>query len=260
MGSILVVIPGLNVSSGPKRLEIVGKTDYDFVEKEVADFFRDHDRAAIAAGKSCTNEEEVVYADDGHKELLETVKTPMYSEDGKLVGVLGIARDISARKRAEEELLKVSKLESVGILAGGIAHDFNNILAAILGNISLALAITDPQTEVHGLLINSEKASLRAQDLTQQLLTFSKGGEPVKKIALINAVIKDSAGFVLRGSNVRCDFKFAEDLWPVNIDSGQISQVIQNIIINANQAMPTGGTIAVDCSNYFPEAEWFYSR
>ncbi|MBN2809305.1 MAG: transporter substrate-binding domain-containing protein [Deltaproteobacteria bacterium] len=234
---------------GALESEIVGKTDYDFVDKEVADAFRNYDRAATAAGKSCINEEEVVFADDGHKELLETIKTPMYSHEGKFVGVLGIARDISARKRAEEEFLKVSKLESVGILAGGIAHDFNNILAAILGNISLALATTDPRAEVYELLVNSEKASLRAKDLTQQLLTFSKGGEPVKKIALIDTVIRDSAGFVLRGSNVRCDFNFGADLWPVNIDSGQISQVIQNIIINANQAMPTGGIIVVECAN-----------
>ncbi|MEA3332430.1 MAG: ATP-binding protein [Pseudomonadota bacterium] len=154
----------------------------------------------------------------------------------------------------EEELLKVRKLESVGILAGGIAHDFNNILAAILGNISLVLTTADPKGEIYELLVESEKASLRAKDLTQQLLTFAKGGEPVKKIAVIDEVIKESASFVLSGSNIHCDFKLGKDLWPVAIDTGQISQAIQNIIINASQAMPTGGTIAVEGLNYYLES------
>ena len=168
--------------------------------------------------------------------------------------IVAVYDDITNRKKSEEELLKVRKLESVGVLAGGIAHDFNNILAAILGNISLALTTIDPKDEIYELLEESEKASLRAKDLTQQLLTFAKGGEPVKKIAAIGEVIKDSAGFVLRGSNVRCDFKFDEELWPVAIDTGQISQVIQNIIVNAGQAMPTGGVIAINCSNYCLES------
>ena len=171
------------------------------------------------------------------------------TKESKTVGLRGIIVDISQRKQMEEKLLKGRKLESVGVLAGGIAHDFNNILAVILGNISLALMTADPQGEIHTLLVETEKATLRAQNLTQQLLTFAKGGEPVKKIASIDRVIRDSARFVLSGSNVRCDFKFGQELWPVAIDTGQISQVIQNMIANASQAMPTGGTIAISCSN-----------
>ena len=120
--------------------------------------------------------------------------------------VLSIARNITERKKSEEELQKNRKLESVGVLAGGIAHDFNNILTAILGNISLALATADPKDEIYEFLVESEKASLRAKNLTQQLLTFANGGEPLKKIAAIDKIIRDSASFVLRGSNVRCDF------------------------------------------------------
>ena len=182
--------------------------------------------------------------------ILGRGKVVEFSREGSPLRAAGTHLDISERKRTEEALLKVRKLESVGILAGGIAHDFNNILAAILGNISFALMTTDPKDEIYELLLESEKASLRAKDLTQQLLTFAKGGEPVKKIAAIDEVIKDSADFVLRGSNVRCAFKFSAELWPVAVDMGQISQVIQNIIINASQAMPTGGIIAIDCSNY----------
>jgi PAS domain S-box-containing protein len=165
--------------------------------------------------------------------------------------VIAVVRDISDRKQVEEELIKIRKLESVGVLAGGIAHDFNNILASILGNISLAALYVKPENEkAKNLLHEAEKASLRAKDLTQQLLTFSKGGEPVKQVASIAAVIKDSASFVLRGSNSKCEYSFSEDLWPVEIDTGQMSQVIQNIIINASHAMPEGGIIDISCENF----------
>ena len=155
----------------------------------------------------------------------------------------------------QEELLKSKKLESVSVLAGGIAHDFNNILAAIMGNINLAMLYTDHEDKRHKLLADAEKASLRARDLTQQLLTFSRGGEPVKTLASIEEIIRDSAGFVLRGSKVRCKYHFEEGLLPVEIDSGQISQVIQNIIINASHAMPDGGIIDVTCENYHETPE-----
>ena len=203
----------------------------------------------IVNGKPFENVEYTAMKKDGLTCPIMTYTSPIIKDD-EIAGLRGIVVDISERKQMEEEILKVRKLESVGVLAGGIAHDFNNILAVILGNISLALTTTDPKDEIYELLTETEKASLRAKDLTQQLLTFSKGGEPVKKIALIDAVIKDSAEFVLRGSNVRCDFKFDEELWPVAIDTGQISQVIQNIIVNASQAMPTGGIVSIDCSNY----------
>lgn len=163
--------------------------------------------------------------------------------------LLGNFRDISERKAVEEERLKVRKLESVGVLAGGIAHDFNNILAAILGNVSLTLALTDHDDRRHQLLRELEKASLRARDLTRQLLTFSKGGEPVKELTSVTDIISESASFILRGSNVRCDFDFADDLWSAEVDPGQISQVIQNIVVNARHAMPDGGVITIRCRN-----------
>jgi CheY-like chemotaxis protein len=149
----------------------------------------------------------------------------------------------------EQELLKVKKLESVGVLAGGIAHDFNNILAAILGNINLALIDESLNDETKKLLTAAEKASMRAKNLTQQLLTFAKGGEPVKEITSLVEVIKESANFVLHGDTVACKFNIQDNLWDVNIDKGQISQVIQNIVINASHAMPGSGIIQIDCIN-----------
>ena len=160
-----------------------------------------------------------------------------------------ITRDITSRKRMENELLKVEKLESLGILAGGIAHDFNNILSAILGNVSLAKLLVQPEEKLHTYINSAEIACARARELTQQLLTFSKGGAPVKKTSSIAQLLNETAGFALRGSNVRCEFQVAEDLWTAEVDEGQISQVIHNLVINADQAMPQGGMIVVRAEN-----------
>jgi PAS domain S-box-containing protein len=160
-----------------------------------------------------------------------------------------LRKEIADREKMEDELLKVEKLESVSILAGGIAHDFNNLLASILGNIGLAMLDMDPEHRSFKTLISAEKASLRAQDLTRQLLTFSKGGAPVKKLTDIGELVRESASFALRGSRVNCDFSIAECLRLVEVDEGQISQVIHNLVINAEHAMPEGGTIELRCSN-----------
>lgn len=158
-------------------------------------------------------------------------------------------RDITERKKMENELLKGQKLESLGVLAGGIAHDFNNLLTGIIGYVDLAIKTVAPGDKIYGWLESAKKASVRAQNLTQQLLTFSKGGEPVKKLVSVRELIEESTGFVLSGSNVKCVYRFSEDLWPVNADKGQIGQVIQNITLNGAQAMPSGGTITVRAEN-----------
>jgi len=172
------------------------------------------------------------------------VSSSLFEFGGKRV-IQGIVRDITGRKRLEEELLKVQKLESVGILAGGIAHDFNNILTAILGNIGLAKMHAELDTRLQQRLVKAEKACLRARDLTQQLLTFSKGGVPIRKIASVATLIEETAEFAVRGTNVYCMTLVPDDLWPVDIDEGQISQVINNLVLNAAQAMPEGGTVEV---------------
>lgn len=156
---------------------------------------------------------------------------------------LVIVRNITEKKKMEEDALKSHKLESLGIFAGGIAHDFNNILAAINGNIALArLKIDDKETAVP-LLQQAEKASIRAGRLTGQLLAFAKGGDPVKEFASIIDIAVESADFVMSGSNSIIEYRFEDNLPKIEIDKGQISQVIQNIIINGCQAMPQGGRI-----------------
>jgi len=151
--------------------------------------------------------------------------------------------------RMHQELLKIRNLESLGFLAGGVAHDFNNILAAIMGNVGLCMIKTPAEDDRYPLLASVEQAALRAKELTAQLLTFSKGGDPVKKLAAITEVITASADFVLRGSAISCHYQLPDDLWPVEIDTGQMSQVMQNIVINAIQAMPGGGRIEIRANN-----------
>jgi PAS domain S-box-containing protein len=171
------------------------------------------------------------------------------AKTGQPIAVATINRDISVRKKMEEDMARSEKLDSIGVLAGGIAHDFNNLLTAIFGNITLAKMYANRQSDVYKRLEESEKAAERARDLTQQLLTFSKGGAPVKKTIALQELGKESANFVLRGSNVKCEFSFPADLWHVEADEGQISQVLNNIIINANHAMSEGGTVQMYCGN-----------
>jgi PAS domain S-box-containing protein len=170
-------------------------------------------------------------------------------EDGKPVSTQCIFNDVTEKRHMVEELIKAQKLESLGVLAGGIAHDFNNLLTAIIGNISLAKMYTNPHDIISGYLDNTEKASIRAQGLTKQLLTFSKGGAPIKTVTTITELIKDATSFVLRGSKVKCDYHFDESLWDIEADEGQLSQVSQNLVINASQAMPKGGTITIQGTN-----------
>ncbi|GAB4338431.1 MAG: hypothetical protein Kow0089_10390 [Desulfobulbaceae bacterium] len=200
-------------------------------------------------------EETVLLSRDGSSYDISDSCAAIRDMESRVIGAVLVFRDDTERRRMQEEVLKSEKLKSVGVLAGGIAHDFNNILAAILGNISLVKLRIDPQDDPdsHKLLEGAEKASLRARNLTQQLLTFSKGGEPIKKMESIGEIIKDSADFILSGGKVHCDYVIPDGLWPVNIDAGQMSQVVQNVIINSVHAMPGGGKITVTCENFINE-------
>ena len=186
---------------------------------------------------------------DGTEYIIADSAAPITSTKGNILGVILVFRDITERRKMEAELQKIQKLESLGVLAGGIAHDFNNLLTAIVGNISLAKMDAQAGKIIVDQLTEIENASMRAKELTQQLLTFSKGGEPVKEVLQIAALLKASATFALRGSNVRCHFHLPADLWPLEIDGGQIGQVINNIVLNADQSMPQGGELTVRAEN-----------
>lgn len=169
--------------------------------------------------------------------------------------VLTVAADITEKRRMEEEILKVSHLESLTLLAGGLAHDFNNLLTIILGNISLARLVGMDKSDSKEFIGEAEKAALQARGLTQQLLTFAQSGTPVKKPASIRDFLSQTVNFCLRGSNVKSELLIREDLWDVLVDEGQINQVLNNLVINAVQAMPDGGIIRVKADNYLLEDE-----
>jgi PAS domain S-box-containing protein len=186
---------------------------------------------------------------DGHERYVSNNGAPIRDLSDKVEGVVLVFRDITERQRSEAELRKVQKLESLGLLAGGIAHDFNNILTAIAGNISLAKMDVPARSSVYEVLAGAENATFRAKDLTQQLLTFSQGGAPIKKTTSLKELLEGSVSFALRGSNVQAKFDIPANLWPVDIDSGQINQVLNNLVINADQAMPEGGLLTVSAKN-----------
>jgi len=187
---------------------------------------------------------------DGNERVIEQVASPIRDNKNEVAGVVLVFRDITARQRAETERRKAETLEQLGLLAGGIAHDFNNLLTAIIGNISLASVLLPPNDEMAERLDDAKNASLRARDLAQQLLTFARGGTPIKKTASIGKLIQDTVSFSLRGSHNRSEFEFGVDLSSAEIDAGQISQVIANLVVNADQAMPNGGTLHVSCENF----------
>jgi two-component system, cell cycle sensor histidine kinase and response regulator CckA len=162
---------------------------------------------------------------------------------------VAVIRDISERKRMEQELQKAQKLESIGLLAGGIAHDFNNILTAIIGNITLARMFLPPGEKAADRLAVAEQASMRARGLSQQLLTFARGGAPITATTAVPHLVREAAGLVVRGSLVRAEYVFPAGLRLVEADESQLNQAISNLALNAVQAMPEGGILTVAAAN-----------
>ncbi|PYQ81268.1 MAG: hybrid sensor histidine kinase/response regulator, partial [Acidobacteria bacterium] len=177
------------------------------------------------------------------------MRAPLTNDGGQHVGSVVAFRDVGDAIRMQEERTRASKLESLGLLAGGIAHDFNNILTAILGNVSLVRADARIDIQSDGALADAERACVRARQLTQQLLTFAKGGAPIKKPLRVERVIRESVHMALSGSTVSCAMKIDPALWAVNADEGQLIQVLNNILINAQQAMPRGGRVVIRAEN-----------
>ena len=193
-------------------------------------------------------------AKDGRERIIADSGSPIKDREGNIYGVVLVFQDVTEKHQMEAELARTRNLESLGVLAGGIAHDFNNILTVILGNLNLMEMDQARGSESHEYLAEVEQAIGQAKALARQLLTFAKGGTPVKKTAVLSEAIRESCGFVVRGSNVKCEYAIDDELWPVDADVEQMGQVLNNLFINARQAMPQGGCIQVTARNEILDA------
>ena len=191
----------------------------------------------------------VLVARNGTERLLEDRGAPIRDGDDQIIGIVLVFQDATAAREAVRERERHERLESLGVLAGGIAHDFNNILTGISGNLSLARLEAGDTKPLAPLLTSAEAAAQRAARLTAQLLTFARGGVPARRSVRLDDLVTEAADFALRGSNVRSSYELAGDLWPIHADPDQLSQVVQNLVINANQAMEAGGTIYISAAN-----------
>ncbi len=229
--------------------ELIGLDDYAMGWKEQADAYRRDDREVITSGQPKLHYEEVQTTPDGKQIWLSTSKVPLRDDEGKIIGILGSYEDITHQKRAEEELIKAQKIESLGVISGGIAHDFNNILMVMLGNISLAKMLLPPTEQAYAYLHLAEEASQKAKDLALQFLTFSQEDKPVKKVLSAANLIKSYGRLALSGAKSICEYNIPNDLWNIEADDAQMGQVLTNLLINADQSMEEGGTIRIDCEN-----------
>ena len=188
-------------------------------------------------------------ARDRSERPIEEIAAPLQDASGRTIGMVLAFRDISDALRMQAERARADKLASLGLLAGGIAHDFNNILMAVMGNVSMARATLPTTGQAVTALAQAEQACVRARHLTWNLLTFSKGGAPDKKTITLPRVLEETARLALCGSSVPYTLRVDPGLWPVHVDDRQLVQVLNNVLINAQQAMPRGGTIEIVAEN-----------
>ena len=233
--------------------EFLGRTEAELVGTDVRLYLHPEDlvaRGGLEAQAGLPSAREVRFFRPGGVIAwgYATVST-LTDDDGAPHSIIGQVHDITDTKRHEQAMLRLAKLDSLGVLAGGIAHDFNNLLTAQFGYIELAQSRVPPDSEAHALLTEALSVFGRTKDLTQQLLTFAKGGAPQKRPGWVGDVVKEAAGFSLRGSNVAVELALPAAAWLAEFDPGQLNQVVHNLILNAQQAMPAGGTVRVEVSN-----------
>ncbi len=252
-GNILFESPSIERLLGYRRGELIGGLVFEYLHPDDRPAAQDAFTRLIGTPGTSEMIEIRVMHRDGSWRIFESIGKSLIDED-QAVRIIVNSRDSTDRKMLEEDILKAQKLDSLGILAGGIAHDFNNLITGITANIELARMHLNRDNLLMPILEKAEQASIQAHGLTQQLLTFSRGGEPVRKTVVINDLIKEAASFALRGSKAGRTISLPANLRPVEADSGQLRQVIHNIVINADQAMPLGGKITISGENVSLEA------
>ncbi len=234
--------------------DIVGKTDYDLYSKAEADVFRRHDREMLKQNSPRHNEEWISYP-DGRRVLLDTLKTPYRDAHQNLIGILGISRDITARRQADEEqarlqtqLQQAQKMESIGALAGGVAHDFNNMLGVIMGHAELGLMETDPRQPIYRRLDQILNVSRRSGDLVQQLLAFARKQVIAPRVLNLNCAVEEMLNMLRRliGEHIHLIWRPDPLLWRVKLDPSQISQILVNLCVNARNAIVDTGNITIE--------------
>lgn len=247
-GRYLEINPGFSLLSGYQPEEVLGKNS---IELKIWGSLDERERFLAELqekGEVLNFEAEFQFK---HGQVRTTLVSARPVEMEGVPCILSTTRDITEKKRLEESLVKIQRLESLGILAGGIAHDFNNLLASLLGYIELARELLQKgkPDRVREFLDKALGVYARVKGLTRQLLTFSKGGSPNLQTIHLGPTLKEAATFSLSGSTVIGEFHLDEGLWPCHCDETQIAQVVDNLVLNAVQAMPDGGRVTIAATN-----------
>gem|GEM_PF-1061816 len=236
---------------GVKEDDIIGKTDYDFVDRELADSFREHDKATVAADRPLRNERWLTFPDDGRRILFETTRTPLKDDNGTVLGSLGISRDITERRQTEDALRHAQKMEAVGQLTGGLAHDLNNMLSVISMNIELLNMKTGGDPDLTKYIDSATQGVKRATGLTRKMLDFSRTEVNETRRVSVNAFIQGMENLIAKTLTPSITLKtdLFEKVWPVDIDPSDLEHAILNMAINARDAMPKGGALMIETAN-----------
>ena len=248
-GNVIVWNRGAEKMLGYTAEEIIGKPITMVFQEETAQQEFDHCLMVLNAEGFMTGFESLRIAKDGKRVPVEVTAVVIRDKMQKIINYASIMVDLTDRKKAEEERLKGHMLESIGLLAGGIAHDFNNLLNVIVGNISVTKMSVQPGDKAYSRLDDAENVCGIASELSKRLITFATGGDPLKKIVSLSELLVHTISTLLKDSNIKTQFSFPDDLYRVAIDEGQMKQVIYNLIINAKEAMPNGGTLIVRGEN-----------
>ncbi len=248
-GNTIVWNRGAETMLGYKAEEIIGRPITTVFEAVTAQQEFDHCMGVLNADGFLTGFESVRIAKDGRRVPVEVTAVVIRDKTQKIINYASIMVDLTDRKKAEEERLKGHMLESIGLLAGGIAHDFNNLLNVIVGNIAVTKMSVQPDDKIYSRLDDAENVCGIATELSRRLITFATGGDPLKKTAALSELFMNTISALLKESNIKTEFNFPQDLYRVAIDEGQMKQVAHNLILNAKEAMPNGGTLTVRGEN-----------